>query len=84
MSGIFKAQYAAVCKDCEEDIYRGDYVCYVGDRLVHENCAEEINSVERHETVRVPREEGQLLQLQRPVCPKCFIELPKSMICGSC
>jgi hypothetical protein len=27
---------------------------------------------------------AQIAPLQRPTCPHCFMELPASMICGSC
>jgi len=26
----------------------------------------------------------QIAPLQRPTCPRCFLELPASLICGSC
>lgn len=32
----------------------------------------------------VNQEYKDLQPLQRPVCPTCWLELPKSLVCGSC
>lgn len=52
MSRPFTAAYGGPCAaDCGERIHPGDWVAYVGDELMHEDCADDGPSdaaLERH------------------------------------
>jgi hypothetical protein len=80
-------------------IVKGEQVSYPetpqGDsgKLQHAQCPageDPQDEVERYilwDTSIPATEEAELadvLPLQRPVCPCCFLELPKSMVCGAC
>lgn len=68
----FIAQYRGVCLDCEEAIVPGMRIqkAWDGESYRHLHCPSELNDGEHAEA--------------RPVCHKCFLELPVSGICGSC
>jgi hypothetical protein len=61
VSAPFIARYGGRCAaDCGEPIRSGDWVAYVGDELMHEDCADGGPS-DRVVEARV-----------RPACPRCW------------
>ena len=96
---MFKAKYDndVVCPKCHGAISSGDMVDYAdADRKVlqHVDCDGADDAVIRWENVteetleRTERQQLEELQVAplgpQGVCPRCFLELPKSKVCGSC
>ena len=66
----FEAAYPGPCA-LGDWIEQGDEVCYVDDELQHVKC----KAGEEAEAITRP---------VRAACPRCFIELPVSGVCGTC
>ena len=65
----FTAKYRGDCRDCDEGIRPGETVEFDDDRnVLHVVCPDRAGL------------EGK----PRPVCPRCFMELPYSNECGTC
>lgn len=66
----FRAKYPGRCTSCDSDIEVGDILEWNGDETaaVHLACAQE------SATSLKPR----------GICPRCFIELPTTGVCGVC
>jgi hypothetical protein len=62
----FEAKWGGKCAGCGERIHEGDLCTYADDALVHADCPEPVDP----------------LRLQRPVCAKCFTEVPVTGTCG--
>jgi hypothetical protein len=96
---VFKAEFSGgECGKCGESITKGDNIRYnSSSRPEHVDCAPDLAYVDAKDTVlwnvtgesleryeRSDAEEARVAPLQRPACPRCWMELPKSMVCGSC
>lgn len=66
----FEAKFPGKCPSCGEGFSAGQRVRYnADDSLVHEHCDDE----------------PQMLRLvAAPLCPKCFMEMSLSGVCGEC
>jgi hypothetical protein len=66
-------------------------------RPEHVDCVPDLTNVDAKDTVlwnvtgesleryeRQDAEEQRIAPLQRPTCKTCWMELPKSMVCGTC
>ena len=89
-----------ICDGCDELIKKGDLICYSNGKPVHvehqdvvppiahlETTVRWANTIAPETAQRVALmelEEEQVAPLQRPICQGCFLELPVSMICGTC
>lgn len=88
----FRAEYdGSKCAACEESITRGEMVHFVDGYLAHAACDDALVPVDLGHLVPWKasidfddRDALQKLKLERPVCPNCYTELPKSMKCGVC
>lgn len=96
---IFRAEFSGgECPNCSATITKGDMIQY-GDssRPQHIDCVPDLANVDSKDTVlwnvtgesleryeRADAEEQRVAPLQRPTCEKCWMELPKSMVCGTC
>jgi hypothetical protein len=95
----FKAEFAGgKCAGCGEIIAKGDMICYGEDsRVQHADCVPDLANVDANDTVlwsvtsesleRYGRDEAELARVappQRPICEGCRIELPVSLVCGTC
>lgn len=67
-SRVFEAQFPGACAGCPNGIDTGEDVRYVDDQLVHVGC-------------KPPPDPT---KVQRPLCPRCFMELPIAGECGTC
>ena len=88
------------CGKCHNQILREESVQFNDDdQLEHKDCEPVVQpdeqavvwktTIHEREELRVGAELGDeevrmVLPLQRPACPHCFLELPVSMVCGSC
>ena len=88
------------CPKCNRKILRGDIVQFDsrGEGLEHVECGQDdqsdqkvidwgihIHQLEQNRNVlEFDAEPAFVVPLQRPTCPRCFLELPVSMVCGSC
>lgn len=80
---------SGACYSCQQSILEGDLITLdsIADAWRHEGCEKVVvwdHSYSDPRMVMEDMEEARLAPLQRPVCQRCFLELPKSMICGSC
>lgn len=82
-SGNFPAKFDDVCVTCKEDILKGQFIHYTMAGVEHEGC-EDSGDGDRAETMGDLDRAGLPAPLQRPVCGRCFLELPVSMVCGNC
>lgn len=95
----FRAEFAGGdCPNCSQQIAKGELINYAEDsRPQHTDCSPDFANVDAKDTVlwnvsgatldrydRLDAEEAQIAPLQRPTCPSCWMELPKSMVCGTC
>lgn len=66
----FTAKYRSVCESCDDEIAPGQEVEYTyNHRLVHANyCPSSLDALGK----------------PRPVCPRCFLELPATGVCEEC
>lgn len=64
----FRAKYRGTCVSCEDDIYPGQNIEYDFDG--------EIQHALCPESLRMGK--------PKPVCPRCFMELPVIGKCGEC
>lgn len=65
----FQAKYRGVCESCDDPIHVGQEVEYTyNSRLVHVICPESLDALGK----------------PRPICPRCFMELPNTGECGTC
>ena len=65
----FTAKFPGECRDCGEEIRPGETVEFDDDRnLLHVLCPEDAT----------------LYGKPKPVCPSCFVELPKTGRCEEC
>lgn len=67
----FRAKYPGRCAECDGDIEIEDHLDWNRDEsvAVHAECA------------RAPRQS----QIKpRETCPRCFMEIPVSNVCGTC
>lgn len=91
----FRAEFTGgTCGRCLGTITKGEYITYGSEsRPEHTDCEIDLANVDAGETVlwetrlredRMGLEEERIAPLQRPVCPACWMELPKSRVCGTC
>lgn len=65
----FHAKYRGACDACDDPIHIGQEVEFTYDNhLVHVICPESLGPGGK----------------PRPVCPRCFMELPTTGECGTC
>lgn len=65
----FTAKYRGHCDACEDPVFPGQEVEFTFDRhLVHAQCPESLDTFGN----------------PRPVCPRCFLEVPVSGVCEEC
>lgn len=73
VAAVFKAKWSSKCPACSEQIDVGDAATWNDDRVVHEGCGS-----------AALLEEGDPLRAAYGVCPRCYMALPASGVCGVC
>jgi hypothetical protein len=75
----FTARFDGICDGCEEEIFPGQKIVATEGVFSHSECV----SIEVVWQTEV-RDDEPVAPLARPLCRKCFVELPVSGICGFC
>lgn len=68
MQSTWTAKYFGSCVNCPEKVRPDDEVVWVGDKVAHAVC---------------PDGEPDLTA-PHGVCPRCFLAIPASGVCGNC